>query len=137
MDRTSIFCCRNGSRQLSGKKFPSSYAVVNRLRSLMFQGKTVKLFTDPELLIKNTVGGLVFCNNYPVYSFYRSNLFNKSAETRKTASVPCSVPERHNSFISIISYKNLGLSDTAEISDFFLGRDIVELRCKKFNGYSR
>jgi hypothetical protein len=100
-------------------KIPSSYAVVNRLGVLMFQGKTVKLFTDPELFDKNTVGGLVFCNNIPVYSFYRSNLFNKSAETEKQH--PFLVQFRSDTTLSypIISYKNLGLSDTAEISDFF------------------
>jgi len=53
-----------------------AFAVVNRLGILSFNGEDIFLSTDASLFSDRTAGNLVFVNNTPVYSLYKSAFFN-------------------------------------------------------------
>ena len=53
-----------------------AYAVVNRLGILSFNDDMIYLSQDTSLFTDRTAGNLVFLNNIPVYSVYKSAFFN-------------------------------------------------------------
>ena len=53
-----------------------AFAVVNRLGILSFNDEAIILSQDASLFTDRTAGNLVFLNNVPVYSVYKSAFFN-------------------------------------------------------------
>lgn len=54
----------------------TAYAVVNRLGILKFDGDMIELSPDVALFTNRTAGNLVFLNNTPIFSVYKSAFFN-------------------------------------------------------------
>lgn len=52
------------------------YAIVNRLGVLTFEGSKVTLSKDVATFTDRTAGNLVFVNDTPVFSVYKSSFFN-------------------------------------------------------------
>lgn len=57
-----------------------AFAVVNRLGILSFQGDRVTLSKDLTLFSERSAGNLVFVNNKPVFSVYKSAFFNDTMD---------------------------------------------------------
>ena len=55
-----------------------AYAIVNRLGILSFNNEEIVLSPDVSLFTDRTAGNLVFLNNTPVFSVYKSSFFNDS-----------------------------------------------------------
>jgi len=55
-----------------------AYAVVNRLGILCFENDKISLAKDANLFTNRTAGDLVFLNNTPIFSVYKSAFFNDS-----------------------------------------------------------
>ena len=55
-----------------------AYAIVNRLGILTFNDEEIVLSRDISLFTDRTAGNLVFLNNTPVFSVYKSSFFNDS-----------------------------------------------------------
>lgn len=53
-----------------------AFAIVNRLGILTFNQEKISLSQDANLFTDRTAGNLVFLNNTPVYSVYKSSFFN-------------------------------------------------------------
>ena len=53
-----------------------AYAIVNRLGVLCFEGNNITLAPDNNIFSNRTAGNLVFSNNVPVFSVYKSSFFN-------------------------------------------------------------
>ena len=54
----------------------NAFAIVNRLGILTFTDENIFLSQDTSLFTDRTAGNLVFLNNIPVYSVYKSAFFN-------------------------------------------------------------
>ena len=61
-----------------GDSDPLAYAIVNRLGVIKFNNETIFLSPDVNLFNNRTAGNLVFSNNVPVFSVYKSSFFNDS-----------------------------------------------------------
>ena len=53
-----------------------AFAIVNRLGILSFNDESIALSPDTSLFTDRTAGNLVFLNNVPVFSVYKSAFFN-------------------------------------------------------------
>jgi len=62
------FCTQNSDSK--------AFAVVNRLGILAFNDDVISLSPDTSLFTDRTAGNLVFLNNVPVFSVYKSAFFN-------------------------------------------------------------
>ena len=62
------FCTQNSDSK--------AFAVVNRLGILSFNDDIISLSQDTSLFTDRTAGNLVFLNNVPVFSVYKSAFFN-------------------------------------------------------------
>lgn len=56
----------------------NAFAVVNRLGILCFDDEKITLARDESLFPDRTAGNLVFFNNTPIFSVYKSSFFNDS-----------------------------------------------------------
>ena len=54
----------------------TAFAIVNRLGVLKFNGDEIFLSPDVTLFTDRTAGNLVFMNNVPLFSVYKSSFFN-------------------------------------------------------------
>ena len=64
------FCTQNSDSK--------AFAVVNRLGILSFNDDEISLSPDASLFTDRTAGNLVFLNNVPVFSVYKSAFFNNT-----------------------------------------------------------
>ena len=55
-----------------------AFAVVNRLGMLSFEGEKITVSRDVSLFSDRTAGNLVFLNNKPLFSVYKSSFFNNT-----------------------------------------------------------
>lgn len=58
-----------------------SFAIVNRLGILCFTGDDIYLAADKNIFSDRTAGNLVFFNDTPVYSVYKSAFFNDTIKS--------------------------------------------------------
>ena len=65
----------NDSNAASGNK---AFALVNRLGILCFDGDSIAFAKDISIFSDRTAANLVFINNTPVFSVYKSAFFNKT-----------------------------------------------------------
>ena len=54
------------------------FAIVNRLGVLCFEGNDIYLASDGNIFNDRTAGNLVFFDNTPIYSVYKSSFFNET-----------------------------------------------------------
>lgn len=55
-----------------------AFAVVNRVGILCLENENIYLAKDENLFSQRTAGNLVFCNETPVFSLYKSSFFNET-----------------------------------------------------------
>lgn len=102
-----------------------AFAVVNRLGILSFNDDAIYLSQDTSLFSDRTAGNLVFLNNVPVYSVYKSAFFNDTilAPDYKNdgASHLFLLQFDSNAKLSypIINCNNLTDKNNSEITDFY------------------
>lgn len=58
--------------------FNKAYAVVNRIGILCFENQKITMTQDFSLFSNRTAGNLVFLNNTPIFTVYKSSFFNDS-----------------------------------------------------------
>lgn len=95
----------------------TGYFVVNRCGVLSITGNEISLIKDRALFENRTAGNLVFSDNTPVFSFYRSTFFNKDAEEKNR---PFLVQYDAKTGISypILNCENLIPNAGSEVTDF-------------------
>lgn len=101
-----------------------AFALVNRLGMIAFDGENAKLFTDNSIFLQDTASSIVFSDEIPLFYLYRSSFFNDSAFNQDKilqSSRPFLVEFNPESkiFYPLVSYENLNLSETDQITDFF------------------
>lgn len=102
----------------------SAYALVNRLGMIAFDGENAKLFTDNSIFSQDTASSIVFSDGIPLFYLYRSSFFNTKAFEQNQilqSARPFLIefnPET-KIFYPLVSYENLNLSETDQITDFF------------------
>ena len=110
-----------GTEETSPNK---AYALVNRLGVLCFNGADVSLAKDISVFTDRTAANLVFVNDTPVFSVYKSAFFNGTIDSdvykKDSGSHYFLIQFDSDSKISypIINCTNLS-SDLAEVTDFF------------------
>ena len=102
-----------------------AYALVNRLGMLCFADDDISLAKDVSVFADRTAGNLVFMNDVPVFSVYKSSYFNdsiSSAEYKKdTANHLFLIQFDSQSRISypLINSSNLTTDSSFEVTDFY------------------
>lgn len=99
---------------------PKSYAVVNRVGVIEFDGDDFELFPDKGLFSGRTADNLVFVENTPFFLLYKNSFFNesikKSTETFRPFLAHFS-PSTHVSSPAV-ALENVFLPKNSEINDF-------------------
>ena len=104
---------------------PKGYAIVNRLGVLSFEGSKVTLSKDVATFSDRTAGNLVFVNDTPVFSVYKSSFFNDtiaSTDYKKNDSnhlFLLQFDDNTQLCYPIINCKNIIDKEQAEVSDFY------------------
>ena len=102
-----------------------AFAVVNRLGILSFNDEVISLSRDTSLFTDRTAGNLVFLNNIPVYSVYKSAFFNDTilaSDYKTDGSAHLFLLQfDSNAKISypIINCNNLTDKTNSEVTDFY------------------
>ncbi|MCR5290229.1 MAG: hypothetical protein K6E51_09585 [Treponema sp.] len=102
-----------------GQKDAPAYALVNRVGIITFNDSSLQFHDDNVLFSNSTATQLVFVNNAPVFSLYRNSFFNTNTAEKATQR-PFLVqynPEAQL-FYPLISYDNLKLPESAEITSY-------------------
>lgn len=103
----------------------AAYAVVNRLGVLKFDNDAVFLSPDVTIFSDRTADNLVFVNNTPVFSVYKSSFFNDSARdseyTKNDSSHLFLIQFNPIAKISypILNCNNITKNPNSEITDFY------------------
>ncbi len=63
----------------TGQSIPPAFAVVNRTGILCFEDDKVTLSRDSNIFDDRTASNLIFIDNTPVFSVYKSSFFNKTS----------------------------------------------------------
>ena len=102
-----------------GSGVAKAFAVVNRCGILALDDSNIEFNQDFQLFNGRTAGNLVFYEDTPVYSLYRSTFFNDLEWSRKDIH-PFLVQFNDEQKISypLINVENLGLDETTEITDY-------------------
>ena len=101
-----------------------AYALVNRLGMLCLNGKDISLAKDISVFADRTSANLVFMNDTPVFSVYKSSFFNGSINSAQykndTSSHLFLIQFDDSTSISypIINSSNLG-DPNSEVTDYF------------------
>ncbi len=117
-----ITSANNAAEQNGNAK---AYAIVNRLGVLKFEGEAIFLSPDVTLFNDRTAGNLVFLNNVPVFSVYKSAFFNETIDTplyqKDSASHLFLIQFDTNAKISypLINCNNITKKPNSEITDFY------------------
>lgn len=75
---------------------PKAFATVNRLGIIAFDDDKINLYVDVNLFSTRTSVGLVFVNNTPVFSMYKSAFFNEVKDDSPFFSVSKKAVENYN-----------------------------------------
>lgn len=98
---------------------PKGFALVNRTGILVFNDGEAKLFQDSEIFSNSTQENLVFYNETPVFSVYRNSFFNQKIQPANSMHVfLAQFNTEQNVCYPVLTVENLGLPETAEITDF-------------------
>lgn len=103
----------------------NSFAVVNRLGILSFNEDKINLSTDINLFADRTAGNLVFYNETPIYSVYKSSFFNDTitdANYKKNQSEHLFLiqfDKDANVSYPVLNCQNITYEINSEITDFY------------------
>ncbi|MDE6244609.1 MAG: hypothetical protein K2M50_03010 [Treponemataceae bacterium] len=119
--RISSISCEAGNNEKTARGF----AIVNRLGVLVFDGENIELCGDSMLFDRRTAGNIVFEDNVPLFSVYRSAFFN-NASTRINAIHPFLIQFNSEQKIlyPILTVENFGFDSSSEITDFVWDGDV-------------
>lgn len=101
------------------------YAIVNRLGILTFEGDNITLSKDIGVFDNRTAGNLMFVNDTPIFSVFKSSFFNdtiSSAEYKKSDSNHLFLLQYDdNTQLSypVVNCKNLTDKKESEVTDFY------------------
>lgn len=101
-----------------------AFAVVNRLGILCFEKENVSLGTDINIFNDRTAGNLVFLNNIPLFSVYKSSFFNDTItdpdykKNQSTHLFLIQFDETTKTSYPLINCNNLTDEPNSEITDF-------------------
>lgn len=116
--RISSASCAAGD----GSRIPAAYALVNRTGILVFNGSEIQLYKDAALFGSRSADNLVFQNDTPLFSLYKSSFFNTTIKggAQNDTLHPFLVQFDISSHIAypVISCTNLGLGAESEITDY-------------------
>lgn len=103
----------------AGDSAPTAYAIVNRSGVLVFNGADATLYPDVSLFSGNTAGNIVFYNNTPFFSIYKSTFFNESQDSGQTFH-PFLAQFSPAAKISSpsLAIENLGMTRESQVVDF-------------------
>lgn len=113
----------DASVQDSGSSsIPKGFALVNRIGILSFSDGEAELSAERTIFSKTTAGNLVFYNNEPYFSVYKSSFFNSAnnirpADSRQHLFLAKFNPEQKICY-PVLSIGNLGVSESSEVTDF-------------------
>ncbi len=102
-----------------------AFAVVNRLGILSFDDEAIYLAQDHSLFTDRTAGNLVFLNNTPVFSVYKSAFFNDTILTpayQKDSSAHLFLLQFDDTAkisYPVINCNNITDKENSEITDFY------------------
>lgn len=106
-------------QNLNNLKVPQAFAIVNRSGILKFSGNEINLVQDKEFFSNSTAGNIVFYNETPIFSVYKSTFFNNQKILQGSPhSFLIQFNTEQNICYPILTIENLGLSLTSEITDF-------------------
>ena len=123
--RISSFGCLPDNDDKS--KSQKAYAIANRLGIIEFQDDKINLFKDEAFFAGKTAGNLVFWENNPIFSVYKSTFFGDSLRKVKGSLHSFLLQfDIHNKMIlPVLNVENLALnnqelqdSSQTEITDF-------------------
>lgn len=117
-----------------GNKTPCAYAVVNRLGMLVFSGSSFRLYTDSAVFADETAGNLVFQNDMPIFSLYKSTFFNASLANNASGGVHHFLvlfDTASRVFYPLITCTALSLPAESEITDFVWDGNVFVCSVKK------
>lgn len=103
----------------------NSIAIVNRLGVLTFNGEQITLNPDPNLFANRTAGNLLFLNETPIFSVYKSSFFNDTisdAEYKNNKSAHLFLMQYDIATgisYPIIDCSNLTQEKNSEVTDLF------------------
>ena len=101
------------------------FAIVNRLGVLSFNNDKIDLSTDVTLFSERTAGNLVFYDDTPIFSVYKSSFFNnsiKNPEYKKDDSLHLFLVQfdtKSKIAFPIINCNNLTEEKNSEVTDFY------------------
>jgi hypothetical protein len=116
--RISSASCAAGD----GNTTPAAYAIVNRLGVLVFTGDKMQLYADPNLFSDRSADNIIFQNDTPLFSLYKSSFFNATLKRGMSQ-------DKLHPFLAlfdtsthivypVISCENLGLGAESEVNDY-------------------
>ena len=117
-----------------GNETPAAYALVNRLGMIVFTGSTFRLYTDAAVFADRTAGNLVFQNDTPIFSLYKSAFFNASLANNATGGVHQFLVLFDTAscvFYPLITCTALALPAESEITDFVWDGNVFVCSVKK------
>lgn len=105
-----------------GSTIPAAYALVNRTGVLVFNGDKIHLYADTDLFADRSADNIVFQNDIPLFSLYKSTFFNTTVKTNRQDDklhpfLAQFDPSSHIVY-PVISCANLGLGAESEVTDF-------------------
>jgi hypothetical protein len=116
--RISSASCAAGN----GSIMPAAYAIVNRTGMLVFNGDKMHLYADTDLFADRSADNIVFQNDTPLFSLYKSSFFNATLKnkTQEDKLHPFLAQFDTSSHIvyPVISCANLGLGAESEVTDY-------------------
>lgn len=102
-----------------GTEIPKGFAIVNRAGILCFSGKNINFVQDKEIFANSTAGNLVFFDETPIFSVYKSTFFNnQKIPTNAMHTFLVQLNTEQNICYPILTVENLGVPQTSEITDF-------------------
>lgn len=109
----------SASVQSTNNSTPNGFAVVNRTGILKFNKNEINLVQDKEIFSNSTAGNLVFYNETPIFSVYKSTFFNNQKILPGAPhSFLIQFNTEQNICYPILTIENLELPSTSEITDF-------------------
>lgn len=102
-----------------------AYAVVNRTGILTFEEDKISLATDISLFSERTAGNLVYLNNTPVFSVYKSSFFNDTitdSDYKKDQSTHLFLVQFDDTAkisYPIVNCNNITDEPNSEVTDFY------------------
>ena len=99
---------------------PKGFAIVNRAGILVFEDEKINFVTDSTLFAEKTASNLVFYDETPVFSVYKSAFFNNAKKNNNDFlnAFLIQFNPSLNVFYPIINIENLKFDSNCEITDF-------------------